>query len=146
MIAFALAGIVVSLVITALVTKVCALVGLHETQSALMDRLLKGPGWFLVFLVTNGALLTEVSFRAYVIERIGELISGRVVLTAVIQIIVTTSIFIGGRGLAHGVVWFLDDVVFTAYYIKYRNTSVCIASHAVPNLIASGLIALRLAH
>lgn len=143
-IAFALTGAAINVAITAGVTLLCARLGLRETQSALMGRLLQGPGLLLVFLVANGALLTELSFRAYSIERLGEWIGGRYRLAALAQIAVTTTIFVVGRGWAHGAVWLVDDVVFTAYYLRTRNTPVCIAAHAIPNLLASSLVALGL--
>jgi len=142
----AIAGVLVNVAITATVTALTARLGIVETPSALMDRLLQGPGVILVLLTTNGALLTEISFRAYSTERLGELLGRRYKVAALVQITVTTAVFIAGRGFAHGMIWFVDDAVFTAYYLKSRNTPVCIAAHAVPNLFASSLVALGLAH
>lgn len=136
-----LAGIAVNVSITAAVTALCARAGLHEAQSALMGRLLRGPGLILVILATNGALLTEISFRAFALERLAE--SAK--LAAFLQISITTGIFVAGRGWAHGLVWLVDDLAFTLYYLRTRNTSVCIAAHAIPNLFASSAVALGLA-
>ena len=136
-----LAGIAINVTITAGVTAIGARFGLHETQSALMDRLLQGPGLILVLLATNGALLTEISFRAFALERL----SANAKSAAFLQILITTSIFVVGRGWAHGVVWLVDDLVFTLYYLRTRNTSVCIVAHALPNLFASSVVALGLA-
>jgi hypothetical protein len=41
--------------------------------------------------------------------------------------------------------WLIDDVVFTVFYLQTRNTPVCIAAHAIANLIASSLVALGFA-
>jgi hypothetical protein len=60
-----IAGALLNLAITASVTAISSRVGIAETQSDLMGRLLQGPGLLLVFLTTNGALLTEICFRAY---------------------------------------------------------------------------------
>jgi len=136
-----LAGIAINVTITAGITAIGAKFGLHETQSALMDRLLQGSGLILVLLATNGALLTEISFRAFALERF----SADAKLAAFLQILLTTTIFVGGRGWAHGLVWLVDDLVFTAYYLRTRNTAVCIIAHAIPNLFASSMVALGLA-
>ena len=137
-----LVGIAVNVTITAVVTALCARAGLdEEAQSAFMGRLLQGPGLILVLLVTNGALLTEISFRAFALERLAD--SAK--LAAFLQVAITTAIFVAGRGWAHGLVWLVDDLVFTLYYLRTRNTPVCIAAHAVPNLFASSVVALGLA-
>ncbi len=106
-----------------------------------MGRLLQGPGVILVLLVTNGALLTEISFRAYALERLADSAG----LAAFLQVAITTAIFVAGRGLAHGLVWLVDDLVFTLYYLRTRNTPVCIAAHVIPNMFASSVVALGLA-
>jgi membrane protease YdiL (CAAX protease family) len=142
----AIAGVLVNLAITASVTALTTRLGIVETQSDLMGRLLQGPGLLLMFLATNGALLTEISFRAYSTERLGELLGRDYRVAALLQIAITTAVFVAGRGLAHGMVWLVDDVVFTAYYLHSRNTPVCIAAHAIPNLVASSLVALGVAH
>ncbi len=136
-----LTGITVNVTITVGVTALCARFGFHETQSALMGRLLQGPGMILVLLATNGALLTEISFRAFALEKLADTAK----LSIPLQILITTSIFIVGRGWTHGLVWLIDDLFFTLYYLRTRNTSVCIVAHAIPNLFASSAVALGLA-
>ena len=136
-----LVGIAANVTITAGVTALCARAGLHVVQSALMGRLLQGPGLLLVLLATNGALLTEISFRAFALERLADSAN----LAAFLQVTITTIIFVVGRGWAHGFVWLVDDLVFTLYYLRTRNTLVCIAAHAIPNLFASSVVALGLA-
>ena len=137
-----LAGAGANAAISAGVTLLFAKLGIRETQSALMERLLDGPGLLLVALVTNGALLTEISFRAYTIERLSSLLGGNYRIAALAQVVVTTAIFLVGRGWVHGVVWLADDVVFTLFYLKTRNTLACIVAHSVPNLLASLLVAM----
>ncbi len=141
-----IAAVLVNLAITASVTALTARLGIVEIPSELMARLLRGSGLLLVFLTTNGALLTEISFRAYSIERLGELLGRRYTVAALVQIAITTVVFIASRGWAHGMIWLVDDVVFTTFYLRTRNTLVCIAAHAIPNFIASSLVALGLAH
>ena len=136
-----LAGVAVNVTITAVVMALCARAGLHETQSALMGRLLHGPGLILVLLATSGALVTEISFRAFALERLAHSTK----LAAFLQVAITTAIFVAGRGWAHGLVWLVDDLAFTLYYLRSRNTPVCIAAHAIPNLFASSAVALGLA-
>ncbi len=141
-----IAGVLVNLAITASVTSLTDRLGIVETPSELMARLLQGPGLLLVFLTTNGALLTEISFRAYSTERLGEILGRRYIVAALLQIAITTVVFIASRGWAHGMIWLVDDAVFTAFYLRTRNTWVCIAAHAIPNFIASSLVATGLAH
>ena len=119
--------------------------GLHEPTSDLMTQLIQGHGIILVLLVTNGAFLTEIAFRGYAIERIGELANGRLWVGAAIQIVVTTCVFVISRGSAHGLIWLVDDLIFSLFYIWRRDLVVCLAAHAVPNFIASMLVALGMA-
>ena len=142
---FVLAGIAVNLGISLGVGSLNSVMGLHEATSDLMTQLVRGHGIILVLLVTNGAFLTEIAFRGYAIERIGEMANGRLWVGAAIQIVVTTCVFIIARGLAHGLVWLVDDLIFSLFYIWRRDTVVCVAAHAVPNFIASMLVALGLA-
>lgn len=127
-IAMGVAGAAVNMSISVGATFLLAQIGIKDSQSVDMERLLKGSGLILILFVTNGALLSEVSFRAYAIERLESLTRGRERLTAVLQIAITTAIFVVGRGWAHGVVWLLDDIVFTAFYLKTRNTCVCVVA------------------
>ena len=144
-IAMGMAGAAVNMAISIGATFLLAQIGISESPSADMERLLKGSGFLLILFVTNGALLSEVSFRAYAIERLENLTRGRERLAVVLQITITTAVFVIGRGWAHGVVWFLDDIVFTAFYLKTRSTSVCVVAHVIPNLLASSLVVLGLA-
>ena len=107
-----------------------------------MTYLRQGAGWLLVLLATNGACLTEIAFRGYALERLLELTHGRVVWAAGIQIVLTMWLFVVSRGLGHGVVWLLDDVVFSAFYLWRRDLWVCLLAHALPNFIASTLVAI----
>ncbi|HVJ54998.1 MAG TPA: CPBP family glutamic-type intramembrane protease [Aliidongia sp.] len=140
--AFGMAGIAVNLAISLAVGTLNAALGLHETQSDLMANLLQGPGWILVLTVTNGAVLTEIAFRGYAIERLGEIARDRLWIGAVGQIAVTTCLFVVSRGFAHGLVWLIDDIVFSLFYLWRRDTLACLAAHAVPNLVASALVAM----
>jgi membrane protease YdiL (CAAX protease family) len=139
------AGVAVNLAITASVTAITARLGSVEAPSDLMNRLLHGPGLLLVLLTTNGAQLTEISFRAYATTRLGEVMGQRYSSAALVQIAITTAIFVAGRGWAHGMLWLVDDAVFTAFHLRTRNTPVCIVAHAIPNLLASSLVALGVA-
>ncbi len=142
---YGLAGVVVNLAISVGIGALNARWGLHEADSALMTRLRQGSGWLLVALVTNGACLTEIAFRGYTLERLLELVGCRPALTAAIQIVLTTLLFVVSRGLGHGMVWFVDDCVFTAFYLWRRDLWVCLLAHAVPNFIASTLVAMGIA-
>ena len=136
-----LVGAGVNAAISAGITLWFARAGLAETQSPLMGRLLSGPGPLLVVMVTNGALLTEISFRAYAIERLRALLGGGW-RAGLAQVTITTAIFVIGRGWVHGAVWFVDDLVFTWFYLKTRDTVACVVAHGLPNLLASLLVAL----
>ena len=139
------AGILVNLAISVGVGAFNAHRGLHEADSELMTHLRQGAGWLLVLLVTNGACLTEIAFRGYTLERLLALTGGRLAWAASLQILLTTGLFIVSRGLGHGIVWCVDDVVFTAFYLWRRDLWVCLLAHGVPNFIASTLVATGIA-
>ena len=106
-----------------------------------MTRLLHGSGLLLVLLTTNGALLTEIAFRGYALERLAELTSRRLWLVTGIQVAFTTSLFVVSRGRGHGLIWLVNDLVFTAFYLWRRDLWVCILAHALPNFAAATLVA-----
>ena len=139
---YAGARVIVNVAISAGIGTLNACFGLHEAESALMTHLRQGAGWLLVLLATNGACLTEIAFRGYTLERLLELNHGRLVWAAGIQIVLTTGLFVVSRGLGHGLVWCIDDVVFTAFYLWRRDLWVCLLAHALPNFIASTLVAI----
>ena len=141
---FGVAGIAVNLAISGVAGHLNAWLGLREAQSALMGRLIQGSGPLLVLMVSNGALLTEISFRAYGLERLIEALGGRWAALA-IQLSLTTALFTLSRGLAHGLVWLVDDFAFSLFYLRRRDTTACVVAHLVPNLVASSLVALKLA-
>jgi len=140
-IAFGIAGVAVNVAISALGGRLFG----PDTQSAAMTRLLSGPGWIVVGVVTSGALLTEIGFRGYAIERISELAGQKPWFGAIVQLVITTALFIESRGFAHGMIWLVDDVVFSWFYIQRRDTNACLIAHAIPNFVASTLIATGLA-
>ena len=140
-IGFGVAGIVVNVAISALGRQLFG----PETQSAAMTRLLSGPGWLVVVVVTSGALLTEIALRGYAIERISELAGRKPWFGAIVQMIVTTALFIQSRGFAHGMIWLMDDAVFSLFYIRQRDTGACLIAHAMPNFVAATLVATGIA-
>ena len=138
---YGLAGVVINVAISGVVGHLFG----PETQSAAMTRMLKGPGWIVVVVVTSGALLTEIAFRGYAIERISELVGYGLWFGAIVQLVFTTALFIESRGLSHGLIWLIDDIVFNWYYIRRRDTNACLIAHAIPNFVASTLVATGLA-
>ena len=138
---YGLAGVAVNVAISAAVGAVNARLGLRETPSVLMSRLLAGSGWVLVTLVTSGALLTEIAFRGYALTRLRELLAGQAWMAVVVQVVLTTGLFVLSRGWAHGMVWVVDDLVFSAFFMWRRDTWACVIAHAVPNFLAATLVA-----
>ena len=108
---FALAGVVVNVAISAVLGALNARLGLQEAQSDLMTCLLRGSGFLLVLLTTNGAVLTEIAFRGYAIECLESILGQRPWLAACTQITCTTVLLVVSRGVRHGLIWLADDLV-----------------------------------
>jgi len=141
--AYGIAGIVLNVAISVVFSALAAKLGMREEDSGFSNRLIAGGyGWLLVILATNGAVMTEIAFRAYALERLSELIGNRW-LAAAVQLALTGGLFLVSRP-AHLWVWLVDDVVFTAFYFWRRDTIACLLAHGLPNLVASLLAALRL--
>jgi len=141
---FGLLGVIINVAISLVMGKIIAGLGWHETDSVLMTQLQKdGPGWLLVLLLVNSALLTEVAFRAYAIESLSDLMNGRRLAAAILSIGLMTAIFTAGRG-PHGLVILVDSVFFSAFYLWRRDTTACLIAHALPNFVIGTLVALRL--
>ena len=43
--------------------------------------------------------------------------------------------------LGHGIIWLVDDAVFSAFFVWRRDTWACVLAHAVPNFLAATLVA-----
>jgi membrane protease YdiL (CAAX protease family) len=142
---YATAGVVVNVAISVVVGALAGKLGIQDVDSGFPEQLIReGYGWLLVLFVTGGAFMTEIAFRGYALERLTELTSGRRWIAAVIQITFTTALFWVSRP-AHTPVWIVDDIVFTTFYFWRRDTTTCLAAHAVPNFLASMLVVLRIA-
>ena len=92
-------------------------------------------------LVTSGALLTEIASRGYALTRLRELLGGQAGMAVGMQVVLTTGLFILPRGWAHGIVWAVDDLVFSAFFVWRRDTWAYLIAHAVPNFLAAMLVA-----
>lgn len=139
---FGLAGAVVNVGISAGIAWSSEALGLIAPPSSLLQQL---SGWQIVLFVTNGALLTEITFRGYLLERLRTLLRGQIRMASVGQLVATCGLFYLARGAPQALVWAVDDLAFTAFFWWRRDLSACLLAHLLPNAVASSLVALNLA-
>jgi len=139
---FGLAGAAVNVGISAGIAWSSEALGIITPPSSLLQQL---SGWQIVLLVTNGALLTEITFRGYLLDRLRTLLHGQIWVASVGQLVVTCGLFYMARGAPQTLVWAVDDIAFTAFFWWRRDLSACLVAHFLPNAIASSLVALHLA-
>jgi membrane protease YdiL (CAAX protease family) len=91
-----------------------------KMNTAEMHTVLQTPFWYRLLLVARAAVAEELLFRAYPIERLGEL-SGSRMLAAVVSVAAFTYAHLSGWGPAQVIVAAYGGVVLAVLYLWRRN-------------------------
>ncbi len=107
---------------------------LHLKMNAgAMNTIIQTPFWYRFILVTRAALAEETLFRAYPIERIGEL-TGSTVIAALISWAAFTYAHLSSWGAAQLIVAGYGGIILTGLYLWRRN----IWANMIAHWIADG--------
>jgi membrane protease YdiL (CAAX protease family) len=118
--AFGILGGVVSFVgIGVIFVVVFPLLHLHANNAAL-TKMFATPYWYRVVLVTRAAVVEEILFRGYAIERLSELTGSRA-LAALIALAAFTYAHLGYWGWAQLLVAGFGGIVLTVLYLWRRD-------------------------
>jgi membrane protease YdiL (CAAX protease family) len=95
----------------------------HLDMSAALEQqrlILSRPYWFRVLMVLRAAVVEEILFRGYIIEKVRQL-TGSVVLALALSVLTFTGAHFAGWGLVHLIPVFGTAVVFALLYVWRRD-------------------------
>jgi membrane protease YdiL (CAAX protease family) len=130
--AFALLAAVIA---TAIMTLHFLVLGpaLHLDTSvagAVRSRILHTPYWYRVLLVLRAAVVEEILFRAYLMEKVRQL-TGSWILAILVSVAAFTLAHLSGWGLVQLIPVFAAAVVFALLYWRRRDTPCNIIAHFI---------------
>jgi membrane protease YdiL (CAAX protease family) len=104
-----------------------------KMNTGAMSTIIQTPVWYRFILVTRAAVAEETLFRAYPIERIGEL-TGSAVIAALISWAAFTYAHLSSWGAAQLIVAGYGGIILTGLYLWRRN----IWANMIAHWIADG--------
>jgi len=94
------------------------------------SRILALPYWYRVLLVLRAAVVEEILFRGYIIEKVRRL-TGSSPLAVVVSIAAFTYAHLAGWGLVHLIPVFGGGVIFAVLYVWKRDLSSNMIAHFI---------------
>jgi membrane protease YdiL (CAAX protease family) len=110
---------------------------LHLSPDAALAKqqaILKTPFWYRVLLVLRAAVVEEIIFRGYLIEKIRQL-SGSMALAVVVSVAAFTYGHLRGWGPAHLIAVGASGVVFSLLYVWRRDLPSNIFAHFLSDAV-----------
>jgi membrane protease YdiL (CAAX protease family) len=101
-----------------------------DASAAIAGRqaILKTPYWYRVLLVLRAAVVEEILFRGYLIEKVRQL-SGSTALAVIISVAAFTFAHLRGWGMVHLIAVGASGVVFALLYVWRRDLPSNILGH-----------------
>lgn len=103
---------------------------LHLTEAQQVNQLKTAPAWWLMLSVIRAAVVEELMFRGYALERLREL-TGHLNLAALVTWAVFTVEHVGVWGWSHLIVAGFGGLLLTGWYLKTRNLYAAMLMHFV---------------
>ncbi len=92
--------------------------------------ILARPYWFRVLLVLRAAVVEEILFRGYLIEKVRHL-TGSSILAIAVSVAAFTYAHLGSWGLVHLIPVFGGGVIFAVLYVWKRDLSANMIAHFI---------------
>jgi membrane protease YdiL (CAAX protease family) len=126
-------AVLAGLVLTAIMFLHFAVLGplLHldtAAAGAVRAKIMQTPYWYRMLLVLRAAVVEEILFRAYLMEKVRQL-SGSWLVAGVVSVVAFTLAHLSGWGLVHLIPVFGAAIVFAALYRWRRDTPCNIIAH-----------------
>jgi tetratricopeptide (TPR) repeat protein len=96
--------------------------------AAKVAALMESPGWYLVGAAIGSALVEELYFRAYAVERFGE-ITGSLLIGAGIGLLTDLYAHVSFWGWRYVLAISASQAFFSALYLWRRNVAPCVIAH-----------------
>ncbi len=98
------------------------------------NLILSRPYWYRVLLVLRAAVVEEILFRGYMIEKVRQL-TGSTLLAVALSIATFTYAHLAGWGLVHLIPVFAGGVIFALLYVWKRD----LGSNMIAHFITDGV-------
>ena len=107
-----------------------------DATPAVVERnlILARPFWYRVLMVLRAAVVEEILFRGYMIEKVRQL-TGSTVLAVVVSVVAFTYMHLSGWGAVHLIPVFAGGVIFALLYVWRRD----LASNMLAHFITDGV-------
>jgi membrane protease YdiL (CAAX protease family) len=132
-------GVLAAVVVTAIMVLQFAVVIplLHLSPDAAMAKqqaILKTPFWYRVLLVLRAAVVEEILFRGYLIEKVRQL-SGSTALAVVVSVAAFTYAHLRGWGAVHLIAVGASGMVFSLLYVWRRDLPSNMVGHFLSDAV-----------
>jgi uncharacterized protein len=97
------------------------------------EQIMHTPYWYRVLMVLRAAVVEEILFRAYLIEKVRQL-TGSWTAAATVSVIAFTAAHLSGSGMVHLIPVFCAAVIFALLYVWRRDTP----SNMIAHFLADG--------
>jgi membrane protease YdiL (CAAX protease family) len=98
------------------------------------EQIMQRPYWYRVLMVSRAAVVEEILFRAYLMEKVRELTGSRLAAIA-LSVIAFTYAHLSGWGVVHLIPVFGAAVIFALLYVWRRDTP----SNMIAHFITDGM-------
>jgi len=123
-----------------MVSAIPMLFGMRENNAVIkmIAQLLKGHFWFLVFIALTAGVTEEFIFRGYVLTRLSQLFK-KPYVPVIVSSLLFSALHYKYNSLRELIFAFLIGVIFSVYYLKYRNIKALMLTHFLIDFISMTL-------
>ncbi len=92
----------------------------QDVAAAVREKILHDPLWYRVLLVLRAAVVEEILFRGYLIEKVRQL-SGSTVLAVAVSVAAFTYAHLSGWGIVHLIPVAAGGIIFALLYVWRKD-------------------------
>ncbi len=124
----------------AIVSAIPMLFGIRENNAVvkMIAQLLKGHPLFLFFIALTAGVTEEFIFRGYVLIRLSQLFK-KPSIPVIVSSLLFSALHYKYNSLRELIFAFLIGVIFSVYYLKYRNIKAIMLTHFLIDFISMTL-------
>ena len=128
-------------IVVAIVSAIPVFLGWHESNEVMkkIAFLLKGHQLMIVFVALTAGVTEELIFRGYMLTRLMQFFE-KPYIPVIISSLAFSALHYKYHSLIETLFTFLIGVVFSIYYIKYRNIKALIVTHFLIDFISLTLM------
>jgi membrane protease YdiL (CAAX protease family) len=124
----------------AIVSAIPMLFGMHENNEVVkrIAQLLKDHPALLFFVAFTAGVTEELIFRGYMLTRLSQIFK-KPYIPIIVSSLLFAAMHYSYKSLREVIFAFLIGIIFSVYYLKYRNIKVLIVTHFLIDFISMNL-------